>query len=169
MLFRVPVGGPEKTILNSPRFIKEHGYQTQVVYLCPPDPVIQESLRSRASNLDGPLTIVEDHGVKDFCVVGKTLKICRDQKIELLQTHYYKSNALGLLLRRLHKMHMKTYSRSLSIQQAKKELSVDSNAGPLIGMVCRLLIERVAYENTRDVWIPLKFVNFVDTSLQRIR
>ena len=66
-------------------------------------------------------------------------------------------------------MHMKTYSRSLSIQQAKKELSVDSNAGPLIGMVCRLLIERVAYENTRDVWIPLKFVNFVDTSLQRIR
>jgi len=196
-------GGPEKTILNSPRFIKEHGYQAQVVYLCPPDPVIQESLRSRASNLDCPLTIVEDHGAKDFRVVGKLLKICRDQKIELLQTHDYKSNALGLLLRRFHKMHMasmlhgwtdtsgrmplyikidkwclpwyeqlicvsedlvqeckklripdhriqlvhnaidlKTYSRWLSIEQAKRELGVDSNAGPLIGMVCRLSPEK---------------------------
>jgi glycosyltransferase involved in cell wall biosynthesis len=196
-------GGPEKTILNSPRFIKEHGYQAQVVYLCPPDPVIQESLRFRASKLDCPLTIVEDHGAKDFRVVGKLLKICRDQKIQLLQTHDYKSNALGLLLRRFHKMHMasmlhgwtdtsgrmplyikidkwclpwyeqlicvsedlvqeckklripdhriqlvhnaidlKTYSRSLSIQQAKKDLSVDLNAGPLIGMVCRLSPEK---------------------------
>ena len=196
-------GGPEKTILNSPRFIKEHGYQAQVVYLCPPDPVIQESLRSRASSLDCPLTIVEDHGAKDLGVVGKLLKICRDQKIELLQTHDYKSNALGLLLRRFHKMHMasmlhgwtdtsgrmplyikidkwclpwyeqlicvsedlvqecknlrvpdhriqlvhnaidlKTYSRSLSIHQAKKELGVDSKAGPLIGMVCRLSPEK---------------------------
>jgi glycosyltransferase involved in cell wall biosynthesis len=196
-------GGPEKTILNSPRFIKEHGYQAQVVYLCPPDPVIQESLRSRASNLDCPLTIVEDHGAKDLGVVGKLLKICRDQKIELLQTHDYKSNALGLLLRRFHKMHMasmlhgwtdttgrmplyikidkwclpwyeqlicvsedlvqecrklripdhriqlvhnaidlKTYSRWLSIEQAKRELSVDLNAGPLIGMVCRLSPEK---------------------------
>lgn len=51
---------------------------------------------------------------------------------------------------------------------AKKVLRVDSNAGPLIGMVCRLLIEGVAYENTHDVWNPLKFVNFVDTSPQRI-
>ena len=196
-------GGPEKTILNSPRFIKDHGYQAQVVYLCPPDPVIQESLRSRASKLDCPLTIVEDHGAKDFRVVGKLLKICRDQKIELLQTHDYKSNALGLLLRRFHKMHMASmlhgwtdtsgrmplyikidkwclpwyeqlicvsedlveecrrlrvsdrkielvhnaidlsaYTRWVGKDQAQRDLGVDVQGGPLIGMVCRLSPEK---------------------------
>jgi glycosyltransferase involved in cell wall biosynthesis len=196
-------GGPEKTILNSPRFIKEHGYQAQVVYLCPPDPVIQASLRSRAAKLDCPLTIIEDHGAKDFSLVGKLLKICRDQKIELLQTHDYKSNALGLLLRRFHKMHMASmlhgwtdisgrmplyikidkwclpwyeqlicvsedlveecrrlrvsdrkielvhnaidlsaYTRWVGKDQAQRDLGVEVQGGPLIGMVCRLSPEK---------------------------
>jgi len=101
-------GGPEKTILNSPRFIKKHGYDAQVVYLCPSDPVIQESLRSRAEKLDCPLTLIEDRGLRDFSVVSKLLKFCREHQIELLQAHDYKSNALGLVLRRLHRMHLVT-------------------------------------------------------------
>jgi glycosyltransferase involved in cell wall biosynthesis len=101
-------GGPEKTILNSPRFIKQHGYEAQVVYLCPSDPVIQDSLRSRAEKLDCPLTLIEDRGIRDFSVISKLLKFCREQKIELLQAHDYKSNAVGLVLRRLHRMHLVT-------------------------------------------------------------
>jgi len=99
-------GGPEKTILNSPRFIKKHGYDAHVVYLCPPDPVIQESLRTRAQKFDCPLTLIEDRGIRDFSIIGKLLRFCRDRKIELLQSHDYKSNALGILLRRLHRMHL---------------------------------------------------------------
>jgi glycosyltransferase involved in cell wall biosynthesis len=101
-------GGPEKTILNSPRFIKQHGYDAHVVYLCPSDPVIQQSLRSRAEKLDCPLTLIEDRGIRDFSVVSKLLKFCREQKIDLLQAHDYKSNALGLVLRRMHRMHLVT-------------------------------------------------------------
>lgn len=101
-------GGPEKTILNSPRFIKKQGYDAHVVYLCPSDPVIQESLRSRAEKLDCPLTLIEDRGLRDFSVIGKLWKFCREQQIELLQAHDYKSNALGLVLRRLHRMHLVT-------------------------------------------------------------
>jgi glycosyltransferase involved in cell wall biosynthesis len=101
-------GGPEKTILNSPRFINQHGYDAHVVYLCPSDPVIQQSLRSRAEKLDCPLTLIEDRGIRDFSVIGKLWKFCREQKIELLQAHDYKSNALGLVLRRLHRMHLVT-------------------------------------------------------------
>lgn len=99
-------GGPEKTILNSPRFIKHHGYEAQVVYLCAPDPTIQQSLRSRAEKLDCPLTLIEDHGVRDVSVIKKLLRFMREERIELLQTHDYKSNVLGLILRRFHKMHL---------------------------------------------------------------
>ena len=36
-------GGPEKTILNSPRFIREHVYNARTVYLAPPQDSIRES------------------------------------------------------------------------------------------------------------------------------
>ena len=101
-------GGPEKTILNSPRFIRKHGYDAHVVYLCPPDPVIQESLRTRAEKQQCPLTLIEDHGIRDFSVVSKLIQFCRREKIELFQAHDYKSNAIGLIARRFHKMHMAT-------------------------------------------------------------
>ena len=196
-------GGPEKTILNSPRFIKQHGYDAHVVYLCPSDPVIQESLRLRAEKLDCQLTLIEDRGIRDFSVIGKLLKFCREQQIELLQAHDYKSNALGLVLRRLHRMHLVTmlhgwtdmsgrmplykrvdqwclpwyerlicvsedlveecrrlrvsdrkielvhnaidlsaYTRWVGKDQAQRDLGVDAQGGPLIGMVCRLSPEK---------------------------
>jgi glycosyltransferase involved in cell wall biosynthesis len=196
-------GGPEKTILNSPRFIKQHGYDAHVVYLCPSDPVIQQSLRSRAEKLDCPLTLIEDRGIRDFSVIGKLWKFCREQKIELLQAHDYKSNALGLVLRRLHRMHLVTmlhgwtdmsgrmplykrvdqwclpwyeklicvsedlveecsrlrvsdrkielvhnaidliaYTRWIGKDQAQRDLGVDAQGGPLVGMVCRLSPEK---------------------------
>ncbi len=99
-------GGPEKTILNSPRFIRHHGYDAQVVYLCAPDPTIQQSLRTRAEKLECPLTLIEDHGMRDVSVIKKLLRFMRQERIELLQTHDYKSNVLGLILRRFHKMHL---------------------------------------------------------------
>lgn len=99
-------GGPEKTILNSPRYIKKEGYEASVVYLCPPQPEIQETLRARADQLDCPLTVIEDHGVRDFSIIGKLLKICREKNIGLLQTHDYKSNAVGLILRRFYRLHL---------------------------------------------------------------
>jgi glycosyltransferase involved in cell wall biosynthesis len=101
-------GGPEKTILNSPRFIRQHGYDAHVVYLCPSDPVIQESLSLRAARLDCPLRLIEDRGLTDLSVVGKLLAFCREHRIELFQAHDYKSNALGLILRRMHRMHLVT-------------------------------------------------------------
>jgi hypothetical protein len=36
-------GGMEKTILNSPRFIREHVYNARTVYLAPPQDSIRES------------------------------------------------------------------------------------------------------------------------------
>lgn len=196
-------GGPEKTILNSPRFIKHHGYDAHVVYLCPPDPVIQESLKSRAASLDCPLTLIEDRGIRDFSVFGKLFKFCRENRIVLFQAHDYKSNAIGILLRRLHRMHLATmlhgwtdmsgrmplykridqrclpwyeklicvsedlveecrrlkipdrkielvhnaidlttYTRWLDRDQAKKDIGLDPNLGPLVGMVCRLSPEK---------------------------
>jgi glycosyltransferase involved in cell wall biosynthesis len=99
-------GGPEKTILNSPRFIRQFGYDAQVAYLCPPDDPLADSLKARARTNDCPLTIIPDRGATDLRVVSEVIKRCRREKIDILQTHDYKSNAIGLIARRFHKCHL---------------------------------------------------------------
>jgi glycosyltransferase involved in cell wall biosynthesis len=101
-------GGPEKTILNSPRFIRKYGYDAEVVYLASAGEEIARSLKARAQESDCPLTVLEDHGPTDWRIVRQLYGICRDRKIELFQAHDYKSNAIGLVLRRLHRMKMVT-------------------------------------------------------------
>jgi glycosyltransferase involved in cell wall biosynthesis len=57
---------------------------------------------------DCPLTIIPDRGATDWRVVFRLLTLCREKKIELLQAHDYKSNALALLLSKLHRMKLAT-------------------------------------------------------------
>ena len=97
-------GGPEKTILNSPRFLTPHGYPTLCAYLYPPGDTGFEQLRDRARELDAPLEGIEDRGPWDLRVVRRLLGICRRERVAIWHGHDYKSNAIGLLLRRFWPM-----------------------------------------------------------------
>ncbi len=101
-------GGPEKTILNSPRFIRNHGFDAQVAYLCPPDDSVGEKLVSKAQASKCVLHLIPDRGPLDWKVIRQVLRICREHKISLLQTHDYKSNAIGLIVRRFHRCALAT-------------------------------------------------------------
>ena len=101
-------GGPEKTILNSPRFLRKLGYQSKLAYLHPPgDPGI-EVLAARGRALDAEVLSICDRGPLDLSVIRRLLHICREQRVEIWHAHDYKSNLLGLLLRPFHRMRLVT-------------------------------------------------------------
>jgi glycosyltransferase involved in cell wall biosynthesis len=101
-------GGPDKTILNSPRFLWPAGYETLCLYMRPPGDPGFESLRQKARTWLAPLIEVDDRGPLDWRVVSRLLTICRREKVSIWHGHDYKSNALGLLLRRFWPMHLVT-------------------------------------------------------------
>jgi glycosyltransferase involved in cell wall biosynthesis len=91
-------GGPEKTILNSPRFLNRLGYQSKLAYLHPPgDPGI-EVLKSRGEPLDAEVLSIPDRGPLDLAVIRRLVQICREEQVEIWHGHDYKSNLLGLLV-----------------------------------------------------------------------
>ena len=101
-------GGPEKTILNSPSHLAKHGYRGLCAYLHPPnDPGFAE-IRARADSMGVELISVPDRGAWDLSVVWRLLRICRSRNIGIWHGHDYKSNAIGLLIRGLHRMHLVT-------------------------------------------------------------
>jgi glycosyltransferase involved in cell wall biosynthesis len=101
-------GGPDKTILNSPRFLWSAGYTTLCAYMHPPGDAGFDELRRKADTCKAPILSVPDRGPWDWRVVSQFLKICRRERVTIWHGHDYKSNALGLVIRRFWPMRLVT-------------------------------------------------------------
>ena len=101
-------GGPEKTILNTPRFMNCYGYPTCCAYMRSPDDDKFQTLVQRAENLDCELIPVDDRGMFDFSVLRRMLQICEERNVTIWHGHDYKSNLIGWYLRRKHPMKLVT-------------------------------------------------------------
>ena len=97
-------GGPEKTILNSPRFLRPLGYDSICAYMHPPGDTGFEELQRRAVQSDAVLKSVPDRGPLDWRVVRRMVEICRRENVAIWHGHDYKSNAVGLLVRKFWPM-----------------------------------------------------------------
>ena len=115
-------GGPDKTILNSPRFLRDLGYDSVCAYLHPPNDPGFEELKQRASSLNAELISVPDRGIKDLSVITRMLKICREQNVSIWHGHDYKSDALGLLLRKFHPMKLVSTVHGWGVKSKKTPL-----------------------------------------------
>lgn len=101
-------GGPDKTILNSPRFLDPAGYRMLCAYLRPPGDEGFAQLRAKAERWNAPLVEIDDRGALDWRVPLALLRLCRRERVAIWHGHDYKSNALGLLLRRFWPMRLVT-------------------------------------------------------------
>ena len=101
-------GGPEKTILNSPRFLSQLGYRASCAYMHPPNDLGFQVLEERAKKWNAPLISIPDRGIRDLSVFRTLLEICKAEKVAIWHAHDYKSNFIGLVLRRYWPMHLIT-------------------------------------------------------------
>jgi glycosyltransferase involved in cell wall biosynthesis len=101
-------GGPDKTILNSPRFLRELGYRCVCVYLRDPGDGGFSVIEKRAHDLHAPLEAVDDFGITDWGVVRRLGRLVEQYRPRIWHGHDYKSNLLGLMLRRQYPMQMVT-------------------------------------------------------------
>ncbi|MEX2173561.1 MAG: glycosyltransferase [Pirellulaceae bacterium] len=101
-------GGPDKTILNSPRYLERLGYRMLCVYMHAPDDSGFEQLQVKAERWGAKLISVPDRGPLDLAIIPRLLKICRDERVTIYHAHDYKSNVLGVLLKRFYRMRMMT-------------------------------------------------------------
>ena len=115
-------GGPDKTIVNSPRFLRELGYRGVCAYMHPPrDPGFQALLR-QAEHADTQLLSIPDRGAWDLSVVRRYVSICREHDVRIWHGHDYKSNAIGLLVRRFHPMKLVSTVHGWGVQSGRAPL-----------------------------------------------
>ncbi len=101
-------GGPEKTILHSARPLIAAGYDVLCAYMHPPgDPGFDE-IRRRAQSAAAPLEGIEDRGPWDLRVPRRLSALCKQRRVAVWHGHDYKSNVLGLWVRRRWPMKLVT-------------------------------------------------------------
>ncbi len=115
-------GGPEKTILNSPRYLDSAGYRMLCAYMHPPQDPGFEQIRRRAEELEAPLLSIPDRGPWDLSVIRRLLEICRRERVAIWHGHDYKSNLLGLMLRPFWPMRLVTTVHGWVHQTARTPL-----------------------------------------------
>lgn len=94
-------GGPEKTILNSPRHLVGTRYRALAAYLhAPGDPGI-EVLRARAADRACPFVPLVDRWPVDVATLQRLAELCRAEDVRVWHGHDYKSNLYGILLAKL--------------------------------------------------------------------
>jgi glycosyltransferase involved in cell wall biosynthesis len=94
-------GGPEKTILNSPRHLEGTPYRALAAYLhALGDPGI-EVLARRAAERRCPFFALEDSLPIDPRTMLRLVELCRREDVRIWHGHDYKSNLYGILLARL--------------------------------------------------------------------
>ena len=115
-------GGPDKTILNSPRFLDTFGYESICAYMHPPEDPGFQVLEQRAQDCRAPLVSIPDRGLRDPSVIGRMLKVCKENKVTIWHGHDYKSNALGLLLRKFWPMKLVSTVHGWGVRSLKTPL-----------------------------------------------
>ena len=101
-------GGADKTVVNSPRFLTGMGYDCVCAYMRAPSDSGYQQILNRANQADAEVVSIDDRGLLDFRVFFKLLRLCRERRVTIWHAHEYKSNLLGLMLRRFWKMHLVT-------------------------------------------------------------
>ncbi len=94
-------GGPEKTLLNSPRYLERMGYRGLVAYLHPPNDEGFEVIRERAAARACPLFGFAERLPISPLVLWRLWQLCRREGVTIWHGHDYKSNLYGVLLRPL--------------------------------------------------------------------
>ncbi|WP_235033361.1 glycosyltransferase family 4 protein [Rubripirellula obstinata] len=112
-------GGPEKTILNSPRFLRPLGFDSACLYLYPDGDRGIESLQQSATENEAELIAWPDGSAIDFEMVEKLHQFCRQRNVAIWHAHDYKTNVLGLLVRRKWPMKLVTTTHGWCITNRK--------------------------------------------------
>lgn len=93
-------GGPEKTIINSPRFLADDGYPMVCAYMRTPGDPGFATLEERAREKNARLVPIDDRGALDPGILRQFKALCQEVRPAIWHAHDYKSDVIGPLMRR---------------------------------------------------------------------
>jgi len=101
-------GGPDKTIVRSPKHIEGKNVRMAAAYIHPRGDAGIDKLRETARQHHCPFYAIPERGPLDPVTVAALYQLCRKLRVTVWHGHDYKSNLIGVILRRFWPMSLVT-------------------------------------------------------------
>jgi glycosyltransferase involved in cell wall biosynthesis len=152
-------GGPEKTILNSPRHLQGE-YELCLAYVRPEgDP--EYDMPARARQMGVNLVDVPERGGFDLRTLRRLAGLVREFRPDLLHAHDYKTNFLGVLLGRWFRVPVMTTMHGYVSRGGRLEAYYRLDRWALRRMDHVVAVSEDLYELARDMRIPASRLSLV--------
>lgn len=115
-------GGPDKTILRSAAITESAGLRMGAAYIHPRNDSGIDTIRKQAAASRCTLWTVPESGPVDPRTIGALRTVCRHQRVSIWHGHDYKSNTIGLILRRFHPMKLVTTAHGWTDETVRTRL-----------------------------------------------
>lgn len=158
-------GGPDKTILRSPAHVDPAQVRVAAAYIHPKgDPGI-EVIREHAARFGSPLWTIAESGAVDLRTVSAMLRLCREQRVAIWHGHDYKSNLLGLMLRRLHPMRLVTTAHGWTHDTVRTRLyyRIDNRCLPRYEQV--IAVSPKIYDHCLRIGVPADRLTYIPNAI----
>jgi glycosyltransferase involved in cell wall biosynthesis len=156
-------GGPEKTLLNSARFL-EGAYSLHLAYIRPQgdsDYVMPQ----RARDLSVPLTDIPERGPADPSTLLRLSRLIRKIQPTILHAHDYKTNVLAVLLGRRHRIPVMTTVHGYVSQSRKLKLYYQIDRWALRRMDHVVVVSDDLYRTVRGWGVPSERLSIVENAI----
>jgi glycosyltransferase involved in cell wall biosynthesis len=159
-------GGPEKTILRSHAYVDPAMVHMAAAYIHPAGDKGIESIRQRAGATGCELYTVAERGPLDMRTVRKMLDLCRKLRVDVWHAHDYKSNLLGLLLRRFYSMKLVTTVHGWTHDTPRTRLyyHVDNRCLPRYDQI--IAVSPPLYQHCRNLGIAGDKLTYIPNAIE---
>ncbi|MEL6105520.1 MAG: glycosyltransferase family 4 protein [Planctomycetota bacterium] len=162
-------GGPDKTILNSPRHLSPLGYRCGCVYLRHPDDSGFEVLRERAAARQAPIAAVDDFGFTDVGILKRLRRVVEEHQSDaplIWHGHDYKTNLIGWMLRRhFPKMILVTTAHGWVHKTWKTPLYYAIDRWAMKRYQHVICVSRDLFEASRRLGLPEDRISLIDNAI----
>lgn len=101
-------GGPDKTILRSAQYCDPDHIRMAAAYIHPSHGKNIQIIKDQAKQYHCPLFLIPEFGPLDPRTIVRLIAICRRERVTVWHSHDYKTDILGLIIRRFWPMKLIT-------------------------------------------------------------
>lgn len=159
-------GGPEKTILNSPRFL-EGKYTLRVAYIRPGDDP-QFDIPEKAARLGVDLVDLPEWGPVDLRTVWRLAQEIKDFQPDILHAHDYKTNILAALLGRWFRIPTMTTLHGYVSRGGRLEMYYSLDRWALRKMDHIITVSEDLFRHVADLNIPLEKCTLIENAIDTL-
>jgi len=159
-------GGPDKTILRSTQHIDPAQIRMAAAYIHPHGDAGMATLRKQARDWGCQMWEISESGPADLRTFRDLLRLCRSLRVTVWHSHDYKTNLMGLILRRWWPMKLVTTVHGWTRHTTRTKIYYHLDNWCLSSYDHVIAVSPKLFDHCRDHGVPEDRLSYIPNGIE---